>query len=343
MLRKSLSLALALAAACGGVQHTNVSKPTSQEVNAEELAKLGRITSLRENGGTLFIGAEKGIAAIDGSGKVLWTLEQPAAMARLHEADADGITITTFNGDGIAEGGAVAHFLIGDLRDEPHFKDQSVGPATRDGKLLFTAPAMKGVTQMSPPAMTKDQIGVSRGRGLFVYSRADGHEIGRSPLLAELLVDKWVLNASFNRPAFLNGAWYGSHLTDFVKADGKGEYQDRTRIWRILPVLGLDNLTIGPVLFKNRLICGNAPYEGDKKAVVFAFDKEGGKDWKEYIDDKASGVGSITANSERLFVATNFHVKAIDEKGSEVWDQVNKKGGLYPSKYRGLKYAKGTN
>jgi outer membrane protein assembly factor BamB len=191
---------------------------------------------------------------------------------------------------------------------------------------------------MSPPGLSKDQIGLSRGRGFFVHSRADGHEVGGSGLINESLADKWILNASFNRPAFLNGSWYVSHFSDFVKADTKGAQQDYTRLWRVLPVLGLDNVTIGPFLFKDRLICGNAPYEGGKKAVVFAFDKEGGKDWKEYVDDTASGVGSITANSDRLFVATNFHVKALDEKGNEKWDQVNSKGGLYPGKYRGLRF-----
>ena len=37
------------------------------------------------------------------------------------------------------------------------------------------------------------------------------------------------------------------------------------------------------------------------------------------------------------------HWRTREDPFSEVWDQVNKKGGLYPSKYQGLKYAKGTN
>jgi hypothetical protein len=98
MLRKLLSFALALAAACGGgIKHTKITKPAALEVDAQELAKVGRITSLRESGGTLFIGAAKGLAAVDASGRVLWTLALPDATARLVEADADGIAFDSFN------------------------------------------------------------------------------------------------------------------------------------------------------------------------------------------------------------------------------------------------------
>src|SRR6266849_1091159 len=133
MLRRSLLLAVSLAAACGGgIKHTKITKPTTQEVDAQELAKVGRITSLRESGGTLFIGAEKGLAAVDGSGRVLWTLVLPEAAARLVEADADGVAFGSFNPAGIVEGSPLAQFLLGDLGDDPKFKDQTIGAATRD-------------------------------------------------------------------------------------------------------------------------------------------------------------------------------------------------------------------
>lgn len=338
MIHKGIVCAALCAAACGGgIKHTRIVQPTSEDVSAAELAKVGRITSMRESGGTLFIGAEKGLAAVDASGKVLWTVELPAATARLIEADADGVAFDSFDADGVEQAGAVSAFLLGDLGDEPHFKDQTIGAATRDGKLLFTAPAKTGITRMSPPGLSKDGIAVSRGRGFFVYSRADGHELGSTAMGSEGgLGESIVLNASFNRPAFLNGSWYASHLSEFVKTDATGKEQDRTRMWSLF--LALENLAVGPVVFKDRLVVGAAPSGAGKKPAVFGFDKDGGKDWKEFVDDKLSGVGSITSNSKLLYVATNFHVVAMSEKGSTKWEKVNGGGGLYPSKYRGLRF-----
>jgi hypothetical protein len=342
MIRKAILLS-ALLAACGGVKHSVITHPTATDVGSEELARLGGITSLRENGGMLFVGAQRGVAAVDGAGKVLWTVALPDAMARLVEADADGVAWTSFNPDGVVEGSAVSHFLIGDLGDEPHYKDQAVGAATREGKLLFNTAAYVGITQMSPPGLNKDSLAVSRGRGFFVYSRADGHEIGKSPLLGDSsLADPLVLNGSFNRPAFFGGSWYVSHLGDFMKTDASGKEQDRTRIWNLF--LALDNLTIGPMLVRDRLIVGSCPTASDKMPGLFAFDKEGGKDWKSIIDDKVgmsgkSGVGAIAANSKYIYAATNFRVVAVNDKGSMEWDQKNK-GGLHFSKYRGLRFTR---
>lgn len=334
----SFVFAALLAAACGGgIKHTKVTTPQLTDLKDAELAKVGRITSMRENGGTLFIGAEKGLAAVDGGGKVLWTIPLPEATARLVEADADGVVFDSFTADGVVEGGAVSAFLMGEMGDEPHFKDQQVGAATRDGKLLFTAPAKADITRMSPPGLSKDQFAISRGRDLEIFSRADGREVGRGELSGtSSLTDSVMLNASFNRPVFVGSSWYGAHLSNFVKLDTTGAERDRTRMWSLF--LALENLTVGPMVFKDRMILGAAPAEGGKRPGIFAFDKDGGKDWKEFVDDKSSGAGALAANSKLLFAATNFHVAAMNEKGSTRWSQVNDHGGLYPSKYRGLRF-----
>jgi hypothetical protein len=41
---------------------------------------------------------------------------------------------------------------------------------------------------------------------------------------------------------------------------------------------------------------------------------------------------------DRVIASSNFWVSAIDDKGKLAWTSVNKKGGLYPSTNRGVRY-----
>ena len=59
------------------------------------------------------------------------------------------------------------------------------------------------------------------------------------------------------------------------------------------------------------------------------------------IPDSSSGVSTLLVDGDSLLVASNFYVFPMNKKGKIAWESVNKKGGLYPSQARGLRYLKG--
>jgi hypothetical protein len=102
---------------------------------------------------------------------------------------------------------------------------------------------------------------------------------------------------------------------------------------------GIGNATCGLVAWQDRIWVGNATLDADEKNSVWAFEPDKVKKFKKLdLDDRISGCSELVDAGDALYVATNFHVTKLDPKGKELWDAVNKKGGLYVSQARGLRF-----
>jgi outer membrane protein assembly factor BamB len=329
------ALVLALASCGGGIAHTHV-------VNANVVAKvtglekLGALTSMRESGGVLYLAGQSGLAALSDDGKVLWTLDLPPTLMRLVEADANGVAFTSFELTGVVQAEGLKAFVMGTTGDKPLYTGQTVGLVGKDGKLLWSN-VVPSDWAMSAPAMTGDQIAVSRGDKLYSYTRNDGHELFKSPLCTDKSGGSAVLiQSSYNRPVFNNGGWYAAHGNYFVRYDAAGKVLNASRGFGLFTPF--QNVTAGPLGVDARVIFGISPWSNKTNAQLFSADKAGAKDWKEEIKDQSSGVSSLTINTTSLFAATNFHVVAFTRAGSMIWDAKNGKGGLYPGSRRGVRY-----
>jgi PQQ-like domain len=327
--------ALALASCGGGIAHTHVVN-ANVVARVSGLEKLGALTSMRESGSVLYLAGQNGIAALTDDGKVLWTLDLPASLMRLVEADANGVAFTSFDLTGVEKAEGLKAFVMGTTGDKPLYTSQTVGLAGTDGKLLWSS-RVPSEWAMSAPAMTGDQIAVSRGGEFFSYARESGHELFKSPLCTDQSGGIAVLlQSTYNRPVFNNGGWYVAHGNYFVKYDAAGKVLNASRGFGLFTPF--QNVTAGPLGVDARVIFGISPWTSKKNAQLFAADQAGDKDWKEDIKDQSSGISSLTTNATSVFAATNFHVVAFTRSGSVIWDAKNGGGGLYPGSQRGVRY-----
>jgi hypothetical protein len=336
-MKTSILMIAALATACGGgIAHTKV-------VDAKVLAtvagleKLGTLTSVRSIDGAIYVAGESGAAAVDAQGKTLWTLELPYATERLIEADARGVAFTSFDLGNVDRAEGLKSFIMGNAGDIPEYTNQTVAYASPAGRLLWTTRCAAAKAALSAPAFSPDQIAVSRGGTLTVYSRADGRQAWDSDLATDNTAGtSMVLLASYNRPVFTNGFWYAAHLNYLAKYDVSGKVLNTSRTFGLFtPFM---NITGGLLASGEGVVFGNAPWNG-KRALLLAADKDGEKNWKEEVDDKHSGVSSLAINKGgTIFAATNFVVTAFSPSGSKQWQADNGKGGLYPGSQRGVRY-----
>ena len=326
-----------LAVACGGgISHTKV-------VDAKVLAsvggleKLGTLTSIRSTDAAIYVAGESGAAAVDAQGKLLWTLELPYATERLIEADARGVAFTSFDLANVDRAEGLKSFIMGNAGDIPEYSNQTVAYASPAGKLLWSTRCEAAKAALSAPALSPDQVAVSRGATLTVFSRADGRQAWDSELATDGSGGSGlVLQASYNRPVFANGFWYAAHLNYLAKYDVGGKVLNTSRTFGLFtPFM---NITGGLLASGEGVVFGNAPWNG-KRALLLASDKDGEKNWKEEVDDKHSGVSSLAINkSGTIFAATNFVVTAFSPSGSKQWQAGNGEGGLYPGSQRGVRY-----
>ena len=154
-------------------------------------------------------------------GNVIWTLDLPPAANRLIESDESGVSISSFDLAGVERAEGMKSFIMGNTGDEPKSEHQTLAYATAAGKLAWSVDSVdeeKAPTEMSAPGTHDDQIAVSRGDNLYVYSRKDGHEVFHTTLSGGDAFNSQVLQASFNRPVFSDGNWYAAHLNHLVRS-----------------------------------------------------------------------------------------------------------------------------
>ena len=321
------------------VSHATPVEPHFTTEIRAELAQIGLVTSLRVSGDTLYVGGTTGLAALDHSGKVLWTLELPAAMARQIDADGQHVAFTSFDLAGIDRSALLgSKFLAGDLLAKPKYINAVVGLVTLDGKLVWSVSSSEQ-TRLSPPALGRTGVGVTRTKSFGLFDLATGRESANISMETSMLGEGLDLQSATTRPLVWNDNFFVAHLHTLVKVGPGGE--ELATSHRFGLTLPFHCITGGPTLFGKKVYFGNISPERDKDPLLLAVDEKGGNAGKEDLDAGSktrSPATCLVVNGNRLYVASNFTVFAYDESGEKLWKAGNKGGGLYPGSHRGVKF-----
>ncbi len=330
------------------ISHTKVVEPKIANPVDPALGAIGLPSSFSVVGARLIVGGSKGIAALDGSGKVLWVLELPPAKARQVAADETHVAFTSFDQGGVVKTGVMSSSLLaGDLMAKPEFLNATVGLADASGKLLWSVPSVEAA-KLSPPALSSKAVGVVGIKTFALYDRATGKPVGEDPVsvfsgflgLTDGLVAQWPSRA----PVVAGEVFHIAHGNYYKRVDAQGnELESARKVGLMTP---LEYLPAGPVLLKNRVLFANSPSDRSANPLLVAAKVGGGFDWNDRMDAQArtSMITSsadtpmdIAVNSNAVFVATNFTLLAYSAEGKSLWRDKNK-GGLFPSSLRGARY-----
>ena len=355
VLRPGRRLALLLAglnllapAMLAGARHDHLVAPTLVGELKEDQLPFGHITSLKAVNGQLAVGFVKGVALVDGSGKVLWSLALPEVGVRLVDADATGIAWSGFTFLGVDKGGAAGSFFLGSAADEFTYGPASAGLVGLDGKEVWKADL--GVEcRVSSPLLTADRVAISIGHNLDLLARDTGKLLA-SPSDGFPVVkatEGWDSQQPRNRPAFLEGSYFNCYGGWLMVANASGQVQKAVNHWGLLTAHGFTTLSADPVVFKGAVVFGNAPLTHTKLAKVakgemnhhphaYAADAKGEEKWTEHLGTGNSGVGCLATNGDLVFAATNADLSAFNDKGKEVWSQDGP--AIHVGSHRGLHY-----
>lgn len=307
---------------------------------AVDLAAIAPILSSDAVGDVLYLAGAKGLAAVDATGAVRWTLPLEPAAQRYVDADATHVAFTSFDVTGIEPGSAVGKFLLGELGDAPTYEHAKVGLATTAGELVWTVDAAEQ-SAASPPALSSRSVGVMLGADFAAHDRSDGHVLGSTHLsfvgADSKLFAGMFARATRLRPVVHEDHFYAGFWGYLLETDLDGNRVDQAT-GKGLTAYG--DITCGPLPVGDLLVFGNT---GDSltRNNFFAVRPDLKDRWRAASPDLESGCGGIAVAGENVVVATNFWVIAWTPKGKDAWVTVNKKGGLYPSTYRGIRYVHG--
>lgn len=333
---------------CGatGIRHAHVVDAIYPSSAALDIKTVGHVTSVSAFNGNLYIAGQDGIAAMDGSGKILWALPLPWGEIRLLDVDAGNVAFTVYTPGSTVKDGQTSLTLFKGFKVDS-FKDARFGLVTHNGELVWTADSSEA-SKLSPPTLAKDTIGVTRINTFALLDRKTGKEIAKVDVGASGLFGGLVKGASSQspcpKPVLANGAFYVAHFQNLLKIDAASgkQLESRSRFGLFSPFI---QITAGPIQFQDMLVFGNTHVI--KASYIFAANADLGEKWSEKITDKHkhlmadntfAGAASIASNNDQIFMATNFHIWAFDKKGNDLWERQNKDGGLYPGQYRGLQY-----
>lgn len=317
------------------VQHANVVDPAWSGAAVD--VGVGQLTGLVQHGGVLYVAGQSGIAAVDASGAITWKLDLPPAMLRLITVDDKGVAFTAYSVKGVDPAEGFSRWAWGKMGDVPEISDVTVGMLNADGTLAWSVANAEQVA-VSPPGLADGAIGVM-GQGTFaVYNRADGALKGSAtiPMFGEKLpgVKGMLAQATRGQPAVIGDAFFATYFGVLLKVDMNGALIEKEAGAGLTAYV---DITCGPVKLGDTVIFGTT---GDTNVTnLFVAMKDTMKNkWKEASPDASSGCGALVLDGTRVIAASNFYVFAMDEKGKTLWTSVNKKGGLYPSSYRGIRY-----
>jgi hypothetical protein len=339
-----LLLVLFLFSGCGssipGIAHKNIVPAKFAAVSLPDISAIGEITSLKEFNGVLYAGARKGLAAINSSGQIVWTLDLPLVNVRMIDVDGECVAFTNYSIVGINEATGFKGFAFGDLGDKPEISGAGLGLVSIDGKLLWSG-EYEEQTIVSPPALSKNGVGVCGSKSFFLYDKKSGQQLSRISMFTKMLgiSETMALQAPCLRPAVLNDEYFVSHFMHMKRIDAQGKELASLNKYGLKSPF--QDITAGPVVFKNMILFGNAPtdlYSNLQRSKIFASKSDTKLGWAVTLADKISSVSSIATNKDFIFAATNFSVSAIAENGKILWTRKNEKGGLYPGVNRGVRY-----
>lgn len=316
------------------VKHATVVAPAWA---ATATPAIGQLTDLEVRDGVVYLAGSGGLAAVTPGGDVRWTLPLDAAAFRNLDVDAAGLAFTAVSIAGIEPSKGFRAFALGSVGEVPTYEGATVGAASLDGALTWKV-ASDVQSPLSPPGLSPSSVAVMRGKDMVVVDRGDGHVLGTADIKIGFEDSKFF--AGFfarghrGQPVWHEGAFYASFYNYLIKTDASGGSRETALGPLFRPFY---NVTAEPVPFAGMLLAGNTG-DTQKGSTFFAVDGKLETRFNEFTPDKQSGCGSIAVVGDRAIVASNFYVWAIDAKGRIKWQAVNKKGGLYPSSGRGVRY-----
>ncbi|MDB4980171.1 MAG: hypothetical protein JWM82_923 [Myxococcales bacterium] len=331
--------AVLFSAGCGGVQHSNVVSPQVLASGKIDTDQLGEVTSMRVANGKLYVGAQKGLASLDASGKVLWQVVLPAVTVRLIDADAQSVAVSSYSVVGLDTAEGTKAFFLGNLGNEPKYANAVVALFSEGGKPQWAVNTPEQ-TALSAPALSPVSVGVSCGTSFAVFQRANGSVV--APPMADTsgflggLAKGMISQAMRNRPVVFKNSFYVGFFNQLGKFDFAGK-----QLW-LQGGFGLfspfENITVGPLVVEDKVLVFGTDRSQGNPGNVFGADAEPSKEFKEVVKDGGSDPGSLTVVGDHFFLATNFTVTRFQDDGDKDWTAENKKGGLYPSSFRGVRY-----
>jgi len=300
-----LGAALLASSLSAGAKHTNLVTPALVGELKEDQLQLGHITSIKAVNGKLAVGAVKGVALVDETGKVLWSLALPEVGVRLVDADGQGLAWSGFTFLGVDKGGVGSSFLLGNAADEFQYGPASAGMVGMDGKEAWKTPLGVEV-RVSCPLLTADRVAISIGHSLDLLDRGTGKLLASAsdgfPVIK--LTEGWDSQQPRNRPAFLDGTYFNCFGGNLMLADAGGQVLKTFNHWGMLTVHAFTTLSVDPVVCQGSVVFGNAPLTHTKLAKVtkgemnhkghaYACDAKGEEKWTEHLGSGESGTPAL--------------------------------------------------
>ena len=328
------------------IQHGAISEPEVVASIDAKILRIGALTYAVENGGVLYVAGEEGVAAIGSDGKPQWAARLPKTDIRTIGVDGSGIAFAAQQIVG-AEPGAAARFMQGDLAEVPTFTGTTVGllDKGRRGAVLWTTP-LETTDRAAPPAISGATVAVTDGATLALFDRVTGALKSREKTFPGFFAGmKLFKGATRNAPVYANESYYVGFSSELSRVDsvtGKENWRKSSH-GLMSPFL---NITAGPLMWGDTIVFGNSS-NSRSNAInditrVFVSDLDGEQVWNDR-GDKDSGIASLAVRGDRLFVGSNFTLRAYERRGKKVadlWSDETAKdnGALMYSGYRGVRY-----
>lgn len=318
------------------VRHDEVIAPTWAVPSVE--VSIGTITDLEVIGDRLVLAGQEGIAAVDANGAVAWSVPLPWVMVRNLAVDDQGIAFTGWTLAGIEDKGkALNAWASGKLLDRFQIESATVGYLGPDGALAWQVDAVDPLP-LSPPGLAGGVVGVNTGKHVAVHARTDGSVVGSAELPGANQQGGMFAgvydHATRGEVVAIGDHFYSSFFSHFVKVDLQGTLVEKEFMAGLTPYV---DITCGPVQLGELIVFGSTG-DSNVQSAFFAMKDNLKNKWKTWSPDEQSGCGDLVLDGDRVYGASNFWVFALDEKGKVVWESVNKKGGLFPSQNRGIRY-----
>jgi len=330
----------------GTLQHGAISEPELVASLDAKILRIGRLTHAVENGGMLYVAGEEGVAAINADGKPQWAARLPRVDIRTIAADGSGIAFVGQQLAGV-EPGAAARFMQGDLADVPTFTGTTVGllDKGRRGAVLWTTP-LETTDRAAPPGISGATVAATDGATLALFDRTTGALTSREKTFPGFFAGmKLFQGATRNAPVYANESYYVGFSSELSRVDsvtGKENWR-KSNHGMMSPFI---NITAGPLMWGDKIVFGNSSASRSNTindiTRVFVSDLDGEQVWNDR-GDKDSGIASLAVQGNRLFVASNFTLRAYENHGKkfdELWSLETAKdnGALMYSGYRGVRY-----
>ena len=338
-LHRSAGLALAATCATAPAHADEVKRvpPAPASITLPDLSAIGQPHSVVVRNGVLYVGARTGLAAVDRSGQLLWTVKLAPMNTRQVEADAEHVAWSGAEVLGLVDGGGVTAALMwNDPSRKIEVTRAAAGLVTVQGTPVWEVP-FEEPSALSVPTLAPQAVMVVGAKNARLLKRSDG-----SSLQDIVMWTNW-LGISGNhvtRVAVTPAVWHGDlfvagHQNWFKKVDAQGEEQ--------LSARNNFGVTGGPVVCKGQVYVGQSAYPmgnifTGKKAHLAQIGAKGETIWRANLDDELGGVASLACNDELVFAATNSIVIAVTPAGKEVWEAHSERGvgQLFPGTHRGV-------